>query len=75
MPNIPACILAGSIHLIWSVLLLFDLFPWTAPTSGPSRSRWCGRRVRFRGAGRGARGLTLAATALTTGVATWITQR
>ncbi|MFJ3516686.1 hypothetical protein [Streptomyces sp. NPDC090131] len=34
MPNTPAWILAAAIHLTWSVLLLFDLFPWTAPSFG-----------------------------------------
>ncbi|WP_331747140.1 hypothetical protein OG365_39840 (plasmid) [Streptomyces sp. NBC_00853] len=34
IPNKPAWILAAGIHLTWSVLLLFDLFPWTAPSFG-----------------------------------------
>ncbi|MFB6823353.1 hypothetical protein ACFCXA_17405 [Streptomyces virginiae] len=34
IPNRPAWILAAGIHLTWSVLLLLDLFPWTAPHFG-----------------------------------------
>lgn len=34
IPNKPAWILAAGIHLTWSVLLLFDLFPWTALSFG-----------------------------------------
>ncbi|KOV13789.1 hypothetical protein ADK90_36590 [Streptomyces sp. XY413] len=30
MANTPAWILAGTVHLVWSVLLVFDLFPWPA---------------------------------------------
>ncbi|MFD7397019.1 hypothetical protein ACFV60_18530 [Streptomyces virginiae] len=34
MPNRSAWILAAGIQLTWSVLLIFDLFPWTAPSFG-----------------------------------------
>ncbi|WP_328741318.1 hypothetical protein OHA91_39400 (plasmid) [Streptomyces erythrochromogenes] len=34
VPAKPAAIVAAVIYLTWSVLLLFDLFPWTAPHFG-----------------------------------------
>ncbi|MFJ9597991.1 hypothetical protein ACIRS3_35255 [Streptomyces virginiae] len=34
VPAKPAAIVAAVLYLTWSVLLLFDLFPWTAPHFG-----------------------------------------